>query len=393
MNRRFQKVYLSSGFSLLLSVMSLCLLTLSVGCEPDILPVDLSKKPIGKTYEKYFSVGVAIEPPHLKTFESILASQFQRLTCENAMKMNRLQPQEGKYTFEQADKIADYARKSKKPLTGHTLLWHSSTPAWMFAGLTPGKKQDIELIKKRLQKHIETVVKRYADVVDNWDVVNEAISDNANKVFRDDKEGSAWFALFGGNDDGAREYIYWAFKYTKDTLEKIKPGSSKGKLYYNDYNVTQKLDKILKLLKWLKDERGLKIDGVGLQGHWTLDWPSVSTIASTIDAIVAAGYKVKISELDITIYDDYTSSGALQPEPEKVFSKALEKTQGLRYRELFALFRQKSQAITSVTFWGVADDQTWLDGHPVSGRNNFPLLFNDKHQPKDAAFAIVQFEE
>jgi endo-1,4-beta-xylanase len=335
-------------------------------------------------YADYFPIGVAIGPSHLTTVKDIVTREFNHLTCENDMKVQSIQPTEGNFNFVNADAIADLARTEGMKMTGHTFVWHRQAPAWLFAGLTAGDAASIATLTSRLQSHIETLVGRYADVVDNWDVVNEAISDDGTKDFRDAADGSEWFRIFG-----SEEYVYTAFKLAHEALEANEAGSSKGKLYYNDYNVTLKVDRIIKMLDAIK-ARGVPVDGVGMQGHVRMDWPSVADYRAAIGKLVAAGYKVKISELDMTMYNDYPT-GVLMAAPEVPFTPELEAQQAAAYGSLFALFREHKANITSVTLWGVSDDQTWLDNEPVPGRDNFPLLFDDAHEPKEAYFAVRDF--
>lgn len=336
-------------------------------------------------YADFFPIGAAVGNFHLTAQAEILKRDFNHLTCENAMKISDIHPAEDTYAWADADRVADFARQNGMKLTGHTLLWHRQAPDWMFAGVTAGDATSLELLKSRLKLHIETVVNRYADVVDNWDVVNEAISDTADKQYRDGGEGSKWFELFG-----SEEYIYWAYQYAKDALEAKEPGSSAGKLYYNEYVATVKADKMLKLLAWLKDDKGITLDGVGFQSHENMTWPTVVDLQAAIDKFKAAGYKVKISELDVTVYSDY-STGAFVPQPAVAYTAELAERQAKRFADLFTLYRKNKDAITSVTFWGVSDDQTWLDSEPVPGRDDFPLLYDDQHQPKPARAAIMNF--
>jgi endo-1,4-beta-xylanase len=196
---------------------------------------------------------------------------------------------------------------------------------------------------------------------------------------------SQWYQLFG-----SEEYIYWAFKYARDALEAKSAGSSQGKLYYNEYLATKKADKILTMLAWLKDVKGIQVDGVGFQSHENLTFPSTADLQTAFNKFAAAGYKVKISELDITVYDDY-STGAFAPSPAVTLTPELEAKQAQRFAALFALYRQNKDLITSVTLWGVSDDRTWLDKEPVAGRNDFPLLYNDAHVAKAARGAIMAF--
>ncbi|MEO6603468.1 MAG: endo-1,4-beta-xylanase [Polyangiaceae bacterium] len=339
---------------------------------------------LAQKYAEFFPIGAAISAWHLDNVNDVLATQFNHVTCENAMKIQDIHPTEATYDWAEADRIADFARHHGMKMTGHNLLWHRQAPDWMFAGVTAGDATSLELLKSRLKLHIATVVGRYADVVDNWDVVNEAISDTADKTYRDGTEGSKWYELFG-----SEEYIYWAFQYAHDALEALSPGSSSGKLYYNEYVVTVKADKILTMFAWLKT-RGIQVDGVGFQSHENMTWPSAADLQGAFDKFVAGGYKMKISELDVTVYSDY-ATGPFVAAPEVPFTAALEAAQAKRFADLFAAYRKNEANITSVTLWGVSDDHTWLDDEPVAGRNDYPLLYNDAHQPKAAVAAIMNF--
>jgi endo-1,4-beta-xylanase len=335
-------------------------------------------------YAAHFPIGTAIRAWDVQNQAQILRNDFNHLTAENAMKAADIHPTEATFEWAEADAIANFARQHCMKMTGHALLWHRQAPAWMFKGIVAEDPASLETLKSRLRAHIEAVVARYADVVDNWDVVNEAISDTDAKVYRDGAEGSKWFELFGNHS-----YIYWAFVYARDALEAHEPGSSKGKLYYNEYVLTKKADKVLKMLAWLKG-KGITVDGVGFQSHEQLAWPAVADLQAAFDKFSAAGYKVKISELDVTVYADY-ATGPFVPEPEVAFTPALEATQAKRFANLFALYRKNKALITSVTIWGISDDRTWLDNEPVVGRDDYPLLFNDAHEPKAARSSIMTF--
>ena len=343
-------------------------------------PVD-AKNSLYARYQEYFPIGVALENGHIQESKAIVDQYFNHLTAENSWKFGEIHPQENTWNFTSADALADYARARGIKMTGHAMVWHNQIPAWLFADLTPGDSASIEKLKSRMKTHIDTMVERYSDVVDNWDVVNEAISDDGSKTYRDD---SKWYQIFG-----SEEYIYWAFRYTKDALEAKEAGSSKGKLYYNDYNITLKTEAIASMLNWLEKDKQLKIDGVGFQSHHRIDWPSTMDLNSAFNKFVSMGYMLKVSELDISLYNDYPA-GTYDPAPEVEFTPELEQLQAERYAALFALFRKYSSNISSVSVWGISDDRTWLDSFPLV-RNNYPLLFNDAHQPKKAVDAIMNF--
>jgi len=334
-------------------------------------------------YAGYFPIGVAVTPAILSGEQAIVDANFNHLTAENDMKAGLIHPAEATWNWTNADALADYARSHGIKMTGHTLLWHRQTAAWMFQGLTPGDSASIETLKSRLKAHIEGMVERYGDVVDNWDVVNEATNDDTTKTYRTDSD---WYKYFG-----SEEYIYWAFKYTKDALEAQAPGSSVGKLYYNDYNLTLKINSVMTMVDWLKTQ-GITIDGIGEQAHWRIDWPSATDVQTLIDKVVGAGLKFKISEVDLTLYNDYPPPDYQQVlAPEVPFTQELETQQANAYAQLFSVLRANAANITSVTFWGISDDHTWLDMTSPVVRNDYPLLWDDAHQPKDALAAIMNF--
>jgi len=357
-----------------------------VGCSSSsAAPSAEPKGPLGsvaRKYADYFPLGAAINNWELDQAPDALAD-FNHLTCENAMKPFNIHPSEDRYDFAEADRIANFARSHGFKMTGHALLWHRQTADWWFDGLTASDPSTIELLKSRLKAHIETVVTRYADVVDNWDVVNEVIS-SYDHVYRDGSEGSKWYEMFGNE-----EYVYWAYQYAHDALEAVAKGSSVGKLYYNDYTVTSKVDKILTMLSWL-ETRGIRVDGVGFQSHEYMNWPGTDELQGAFDRFVAAGYKLKISELDVTVYDDYATGGFV-PSPQVEYTPELADAQAQRFASLFSVYRANKDNITSVTFWGLTDNRSWLNYVPVEGRADYPLLYLDPKTPKSARAEIMNF--
>ncbi|MCH2107759.1 MAG: endo-1,4-beta-xylanase [Polyangiaceae bacterium] len=338
---------------------------------------------LGKKEEIFFSLGVATKADQLSSDSSLIEYHFRRLTPENAMKWGELEKKPGQYDWQRADQIANFARKHHLKLTGHTLIWHRQTPTWLFQDLQPEDPKSIRLLRERMREHIEKMVHRYSDVVDHWDVVNEAISDDPKRIYRDAGEGSRYYQIFGSG-----EYIYWAFRYTYDALEAQKKGSAADALYYNDYNVNLKSERILDVLTKIRST-GIPIAGIGLQGHYRLDWPSITEIQTTLDAIRKGGFRAKISELDISVYNDYPQ-GKFSPAPEVEWSEKLAIYQARRYQEIFKLLEENASLISSVTIWGIRDNESWLNQEPVAGRKNYPLLFNHKSQAKLAAQALLR---
>jgi len=331
------------------------------------------EKSLAQHFAGSFSLGIAMEAFYLEQWGALTASTFNRLTAENAMKLGQIQKMKGKYDFEAADALANFAREHSMKMTGHAIVWYRETPTW-FAEGSP------EEVSERLKQHAAVMIERYADVTDNWDVLNEGISDTDSKMYRDASEGSK---LYGALGDKLPAVAFQAAE------EAVKATGKDIDLYYNDYNMWQtvKLDKALKMAKGLKDA-GIRIDGIGAQAHWNMTSPTADQLQTMIDKIVAAGLKVKISELDVSVYsnDDW---GNEVWEKERPFDDALAQAQAARYKELFEIFVKNAQHITSVTIWGMSDNKTWLDSFPTK-RNNYPLLFDDNDKPKPAYFALFE---
>lgn len=324
-------------------------------------------------YKDYFYIGAAISPAALASApdRELIAQQFNSLTAENALKFQSVHPQEGVYTFEQADQIVEFAQQNGMRMIGHTLIWHQQTPDWVFQD-DNGNLVSRDVLLARMKEHIQNVMTRYKGKIYGWDVVNEAISDAPPYDLRD----NMWKKIIG--DD----YIEWAFKFAHEA-------DPDAELYYNDYNteVPGKREAIYNLVKRLKDE-GIRIDAVGMQSHVNIYGPSVQEIEESIKKFTSLGVKVNISELDMDLYRyDDRQDRYKDDVPQDVLQ-----LQAQRYAQLFELYRRYKDVIGRVTFWGYCDGSSWLNNFPVKGRTNYPLLFDRQLKPKLAFWAVVNFE-
>ena len=321
-------------------------------------------------YKEFFKIGAAVT---VKDFEGIhgriLTKHFNSLTPENDMKFERIHPKEDFYNFEATDKIKDFALKHSMHLRGHTLVWHNQTPEWVFRD--NDKEAPKELVIERLREHIKTICTRYRDVVYSWDVVNEAVEDKTDVLLRDSK----WRRIIG--DD-----------YIKIAFEIAKKYTGNGKLFYNDYNneMPYKLEKTYKVLKSLLEE-GTPIDGVGIQAHWNIwDKNLIDNLKRAIETYASLGLEIQITELDISVFEfEDRRTDLLEPTEEMV------ELQAKVYEDVFRVFREYRDVITSVTLWGISDRHTWKDNFPVIGRKDWPLLFDIDGKPKKAFFRIIDF--
>lgn len=338
--------------------------TVTGGCQPQ--PGEIPA--LHEVYEDYFPIGAAVNSWTIESHKDLIAAHFNSLTAENEMKFDHLQRVEGVYTFDRADAIVELAEKNQMLVRGHTLVWHSQTPDWVFKDEN-GNPASRELLLERMEEHITTVVSRYRGRVYAWDVVNEAVADGPGYLRTD----SPWYKIIGP------DYIAQAFIFAHRA-------DPEAKLFYNDYSAVDpaKSDRIYRLLKELLDQ-GVPIHGVGIQGHWDINHPPTRRLEAAIKKYASLGLEVQITELDLSVFA-WGDNRRLQSVPKNRL-----RTQARRYRELFEVFRKHEDVITGVTFWGVADDRTWKDNFPVRGRKDWPLVFDGEHRPKAAFWEIVNF--
>lgn len=331
---------------------------------------DILNRSLCKTYANFFPIGAAVCPNIIKSHTDLLMKHFNSLTCENHMKFINIHPEEKKWDFSAADEIVDFAVANRMKVRGHCLVWHNQVPNWIFLD-NKGNDVNRDVLLDRMEEHITIMMQRYKKQVYCWDVVNEAAEDKGADIFRQSK----WYKIIGP------DFIERAFWFAR----KADPDA---KLFYNDYNCTspEKSRKIYNIAKRLKDH-GDFIDGIGMQGHWNIYNPSFDRIMDTIDLFSSLGLKIQITELDMSMYlFEDTTKEFKQPTDEMIW------LQQERFEGIFKIFRDYRDIITGVTFWGVADDYTWLDNFPVKGRKDWPLLFDIQHKPKKAFAGVVNFD-
>lgn len=328
-------------------------------------------------FADYFSIGAAVEPGQLTKPEGkLLKKHYNVIVAENVMKPGSLQPLEGVFTWRGADAIIRFAEMNEMKVRFHTLVWHQQTKDWFFLDedgndmtleKDPVKREaNKELILKRLEKHITRVVERYKDQIEYWDVVNEVIDPAGPGGLRDSK----WYQITG------KDYIETAFR----TVRKV--AGPDAKLYINDYSTQQpaRRDALYRLVKELLD-KGVPIDGVGHQMHLNIEEPSIELIRESIKLFGELGLDNQITELDVSIYTDNTESYPKVPQELLV-------RQGYRYKELFDEFRALKDYISNVTFWGIADNHSWLHNRPIP-RQDAPFAFDEEFQAKPAYWGMV----
>jgi endo-1,4-beta-xylanase len=340
-----------------------------------------NKVSLKNAYKNYFFIGAALNTDQILEKEPnaavLVPLQFSSITSENVMKAEVIHTGWDKYDFEVADKFVAYGKKNNMFVVGHTLVWHSQLARFINNSISK------DSFRMYMTNHINTVAKRYAGKINSWDVVNEALNEDGTM------RKSIYFEKLG------EDYIIEAFQLAA----KADP---KAELYYNDYNIEQpkKRAGVIELIKKLKAS-GTRIDGIGIQAHWSnIEGPPLKDIENSIKEFAALGMKVSFTELDLTalpnpwglegagVNQNYQNSPALDP-----YTKGLPDSMQVKlaknYEDLFKLFIKYKKHVERVTFWGVNDGQSWLNYWPINGRVNHPLFFDRNFKPKLAFEKVI----
>ncbi len=347
----------------------------------------MAQETLAKATKGKFLFGVAVNMQQVNGVKPIeaelIAREFSAIVPENCMKPQPIHPEENKYEWADADKFVAFGEKNNQVVTGHCLIWHSQIGRWMFVDES-GKDVSPDVLKERMRQHIYAVVGRYKGRIKGWDVVNEAFEDNGK--YRNSK----FYQILG------KDFIKYAFQFAHEA-------DPNAELYYNDYNVerSSKCDAIVELVKELR-AAGCRIDAVGSQAHMHMNSPTLEATETSFGKLKAAGVKILITEWDISIlpspYDganvsaNFGYSTQMDPYREAVPDSVQQKW-NKRMLDMFGLFLKYNDVIDRVTVWGFSDAASWLNGFPIRGRKDYPVLFDRNNQRKKVVEEMIKMAE
>jgi len=296
-------------------------------------------------------------------------------------------PERGRYDFESGDQRVDYALERGMKIRGHPLLFGTVDPDWVY--LEGEEEVSREVLIQRMEEHIHTVVSRYRGKIDYWDVVNEPTADiffnlgDEPSSLLDTYKRHRWYTIIG------EEYIELALRFAHEA-------DPEAKLYVNENNIvgilgsiTLKTQHFYEIIKGLL-EKGVPLHGIGIQGHWSLDYPPAEDIVKTVQLFSSLGLDVQITEFDLSTYSIARWAFPELVPVHRAYAPYIEQLQIERYYEFFRVFRKCSDKLSAVVFWGLSDPTSWLLTHPDK-RDDWPLLFDEIYEPKKAFWAVVDF--
>lgn len=357
-------------------------LTLLISCNSSDKNEDITLK---QAFKDIFYIGTALSEEQIlgedEAAIEVVKSNFNSITAENIMKSEVMQPIEGEFDFTLSDKFVEFGEQNDMQIIGHTLIWHSQAPDWFFVDEN-GDDVSPEVLTQRMRSHILTIAGRYKGRIHGWDVVNEAIEDDGSW------RKSKFYEILG------EDFIRIAFELAHEA-------DPDAELYYNDYSMANegRRNRVVSMVKTLQ-EQGVKIDGIGMQGHLNLNSPSIEDFEKSIQEFADLGVKIMITELDLSVLPSVRSNDGANVKStfeynEKInpykdgLSKEVEEKQYQRYTDFFKLFVKYQDNIDRVTLWGVNDAQSWKNDWPVEGRTDYTLLFDRNNKPKEVVKDII----
>jgi len=313
--------------------------------------------------------------------DALIARHFNTISPENVLKWESVEPRPGQFNFSAPDAYVALGERNGMAVIGHTLVWHNQTPRWVFED-GAGKPASRDTLIARMRSHILAVVGRYKGRIRGWDVVNEAVAEDGSL------RQSPWLRIIGP------EYIAMAFRFAHEA-------DPRAELHYNDFSVEAPAKRagIVRLVRSLR-EQGVPITAIGMQEHQKLDWPTVGAIDSTIVDLASTGLRLMVTELDVdplpsnrgqrteVVEQQLQRTGA--PDPYRTgLPDSVQVALAHRYGEIVRVYLAHRDVISRMTFWGVADGDSWLNNFPVRGRTNYPLLFDRRGMPKPAFDTVL----
>ncbi|WP_291965857.1 endo-1,4-beta-xylanase [Maribacter sp.] len=357
-------------------------LVLIVACnEKNITAKKSETLSLKEAFKNEFVIGAAVNDQLIFEEDSLGAKlakeEFNTITPENSMKWMYMEPQQGVFEFETADRYIDFSTKNNIAFIGHNLVWHSQLAEWV------ERITSKEELNASLKNHVQTIAARYTGKIHGWDVVNEALNE----------DGTLRNSLF--LEKLGPDYLVNSFKWAEEA-------DPKAELYYNDYNMTRKEKRAgaIELVKMLQ-KNGARVDGIGMQAHWGLTDPTLEEIETSIIAYADLGIQVMITEFDITVLpnpwdlegaevsQNFEGSEEMNPYTKKL-PDSVNTLLAKRYKDIFSIFKKHSDKISRVTFWGINDGVSWLNNWPIENRTNYPLLFDREYDKKPAYYAVLE---
>lgn len=349
------------------------------------------------------------------TKQSLIMQHFNSVTTTNEMKAYSMLDQKASQQspdgmpaidFTKADKLIELATSCGAQVRGHVLVWDAHMCNWFFR---EGYKSNAPYVDratmlKRLESYITQVIthfeEKYPGVVYCWDVVNEAVGDNATDYDINDErhvrqkrnnDPNPFYEVIG------EDYVEISFLYAKNVVEALQKENPDVdiKLFYNDYSTfhATKRDAICKLVEsinsYATDANGnyrKLCDGVGMQGYiggygtqsGCMNIDDIQKITTAIEKYADLGVEVQLTEMAVRNYNNSLANMDMHA----LFYKILMRT-------LVEVNSGEEKPLTAITIWGLTDMGN-IDETSYSYKMNGPYcgLFTPGYYVKESFYDV-----
>ena len=320
----------------------------------------VSLKAAARSSGRYFGAAVRMDQIEAEpALRRAVLEDCDSLTPEIHLKWDCLQPERGVWTPREADRLVNFARANDLSVRGHSLLWDQSTPAWARRAVAEEGWEVVE-------DHFSAVLGRYAEHVDEWDVVNEPIDTESG---RDGLRRTTFHQAFGP------EYVDRALRTAREFAPRARLMINEYSLEYDNPVDEARRTALLKLVERLR-AAGAPLDGIGLQAHLDLSkGPLRSDILDPfLRNLADLGVFIAVTELDVTEAD---RRAPLLQRDQQVADEVR------RYLDIVL----DHPAVRGVTTWGLSDRHSWL--LTTESPDNRGLPFDAAFQPKPMLEALT----
>lgn len=330
-----------------------------------------SRQNLNYTYEKggdgfkdymgpYFRLGAAVTGYEINksVAQEFIKKNYNSITCMNEMKPDSIiagiNGDEVDISLNSAKAILKFAEQNGIGVHGHTFVWYSQTPFYLF-------QDNHEYVsKERMNKRLESMIKNtFSELRSQFPNLQIHSYDVCNELFINDgggmrpESGFKWAKVYG---EGNSEFVVNAFKYAREYAPED------CKLYLSDYNeyVSAKTNDIINMAKTIMKE-GDYIDGISMEAHLISNYPSASEFEAAIKQFEALGLDIQITELDIS-----SSTGPVDE----------------LYPQIFEVAMKHAKNISCVTLSRTTDESVWRTDDYIR------LPFRN-YQPKNFYYDII----
>ena len=276
---------------------------------------------------------------------SIAEQNFNAITASSYLPWDSWKNPDAAPDFSQFTSVTDWALARGMKVHGHVLVfpWANEQADWW-------KNQPLDRVEPNLRGFIQTFVSQHAGKIWTWDVVNEVMADDNQRM----------------DANGLRvdyvEYRAMGQAYVDKAFHWAAAADPNARLILNTTGcerINNKSNRLYDYVLRLK-ARGVPVHGIGFQMHFidvTSPTPDVRSIQENLQRFANAGFEIHITEMDVC------SIRTRDPSPHHPGRSTPDEAQLARQKHFYEEILRvalKMPACKSFLLWDFVDDYSWL---------------------------------